>query len=124
MSILIKYQSHLLRIVLLLGAVANLGVRRQLSDLLRVCRGHFFVHVFDFTEVPPLQVLVETILDLGDGAADQRSGHLADCRPFLADGALHSKNELILLACPGTPNNRRVKHVVPSLAALAAQTSG
>lgn len=94
----------------------------QLFELSLVL-GHWLVApVDDFVDVLAFQVLVESILDLGDRSAQQRL-HLRDLRPFRADLCVHFDDKLIFLARPFPPHDARIENVVPSLAALATKSS-
>ena len=79
-------------------------------------------NILDLVDVFAFQILIEPILDLADSPANQRT-HFRDLRPLRANLVEHLQNELVLLAYPVPPNDIRIEHVVPSLAALATQAA-
>ena len=61
--------------------------------------------ILNFGEVSPLQVLIESILDLSNRSTNEWARHLADGGPFLANSSLHGEQEIVLLAIPGTADD-------------------
>ena len=80
-----------------------------------------FARIYNLGNIFVLKVLVVSVFDLCDSSALERA-HFADGRPLLPELALHRKNELVLLLGPLSADDRRIEHVVPPLATLAAKT--
>lgn len=74
-------------------------------------------------QIFPSQILIVPVLDLTHSPTNKRL-HLRDVRPFGPDLRVLLENELVLFPRPVSADNLGIEHVVPSLAALSAESTG